>query len=589
MFNAEQNKIEKLIKEFLEKNDLPKIEKLKWTAIPFSGEWGISTSFFEIAALEARSGKKVIVPQRAQEIAQLAAEHLGQPEGIARIEAVRGYINLYFNTNEFSQRVIDTVIEQGKDYGRGASKNQKYMIEFSQPNTHKAMHVGHLRSMMLGDALAHILEFAGYEVIRSNYLGDYGRNVIKWIWNYLKFHEGEEPPKKDVTRWMGDLYTESNKNLEEDPDGEKEIIEMFSKWEARDPEIYGLWEQTRKWSLDGFNEIYDLMDIHFDHLYFESEMEATAKEMVESLIEKNIAIDERNEGGTVAVKLDELLKLEKDTYHVLVLMRSDGTALYGAWDLALAKKKFEDFNLDKSIYIVDVRQSLHFKQVFKTLEVSGWDKTDKVFHLPYEIVNLPGNITVSSREGTMVLLEDLIREANQRALDETLAHNPGLDEEVRADTAQKIALGAIKYPLLARDNTKIATFDWELALDFNGHAAPYIQYAYVRANSLLKKTENEFPTSVLPNYEMGEKEIKLIEIISQFPSTVQKAAEEYRTLQITNISFELAKSFNEFYNTCQVLKAEPEIRDVRLRLVAAAKETIANSLKILGIPIPDVM
>ncbi|MBT3239740.1 MAG: arginine--tRNA ligase [Chloroflexi bacterium] len=589
MFIEEQDNIEKEINKFLEINKIPQIEKMKWNAIPFSGEWGISTSFFEIAALEARSGKKVVVPVRAQKIAEQAAEFLGEPKGISRIEAVKGYINLFFKTDEFSRRVIDTVNDLGVNYGRGESKNQKLMIEFSQPNTHKAMHVGHLRSMMLGDALAHILEFAGYEVIRSNYFGDYGRNVIKWIWNYKKFHNDEDPPKTDVTRWMGDLYAESNKNLEEDPNGEKEIIEMFSKWEARDPDIYGLWEKTRNWSLEGFNEIYDLMGIKFDQLYFESDMEIQAKEIVEKVIEMGIATDERPDGNTVAVKLDELLKLEKDTYHVLVLMRSDGTALYGAWDLALAQKKFVDYDLDKSIYVVDVRQSLHFKQVFKTLELAGWDKTDKVFHLPYEIVNLPGNVTVSSREGTMVLLEDLIREANQRALEETLTHNPGLPTDAQQDTARKIAIGAIKYPLLARDNTKIATFDWELALDFNGHAAPYIQYAYVRANSLLKKMELDLPKSHLPTYPLEEKEIKLIEMISQFPATVQKAADEYRTLQITNAAFYLAKTFNEFYNTCQVLKADPEMRDFRLRLVSAAKTSIANSLRILGIPIPDVM
>ncbi len=589
MFIKEQDTIEKEIRKFLQINQIPDIEKFKWTAIPFSGEWGISTSFFEIAALEARSGKKVIVPVRAQEIAKQAADYLGEPVGISRIEAVKGYLNLFFKTDEFSRRVIDTVIDLGKNYGRGESKNQKLMIEFSQPNTHKAMHVGHLRSMMLGDALAHILEFAGYEVIRSNYFGDYGRNVIQWIWNYKKYHNNEEPPTTDVTRWMGDLYSESNINLAKDPNGEKEIVEMFSKWEERDPDIYGLWEKTRKWSLDGFKEIYDLMGIKFDQLYFESDMEIPAKEMVEKVIEMGIATDERSEGNTVAIKLDELLKLEKDTYHVLVLMRSDGTALYGAWDLALAQKKFDDYDLDKSIYVVDVRQSLHFKQIFKTLELAGWDKTDKVFHLPYEIVNLPGNVTVSSREGTMVLLEDLIREANQRALEETLEHNPGLPSDVQKETARKIAIGAIKYPLLARDNTKIATFDWELALDFNGHAAPYIQYAYVRANSLLKKMGSNLPDSHLPNYPLEEKEIKLIEMISQFPATVQKAASEYRTLQITNAAFHLAKTFNEFYNTCQVLKAEPEMRDFRLRLVSAAKTAIANSLRILGIPIPDVM
>jgi arginyl-tRNA synthetase len=177
----------------------------------------------------------------------------------------------------------------------------------------------------------------------------------------------------------------------------------------------------------------------------------------------------------------------------------------------------------------------------------------------------------------------------ERALEVSKERNPDLDEETRKEVAQKVAIGAIKYPLLARDNTKVATFDWESALDFNGQAAPYIQYAYVRTNSLLKRVEQPFPESLIPDYDLEEKEIELIGKISQLPSDVQRAASEYKTLQITNAAYELAKAFNEFYNSCPVLKAEPEVRDMRLRLVAATKQAIANCLTILGIPIPEVM
>ena len=589
MFNQEQANIEEKIRTFLEQNDIPQVEQLKWSAIPFSGEWGTSTSFFEIAAQEARSGKKVNVPQRAQEIAEQVANTLGNMPDISRTEAVKGYLNLYFKTGEFSRRVIDAALEKGENFGRGEEKNKKVMVEYSQPNTHKAMHVGHLRTMILGATIANILEFAGFEVIKANYFGDFGRDVIKWIWNYRKRHSGETPPETDVTRWMGDLYAESTRMLEEDPDGEEEIIELFAKWEQRDPEIYGLWEKTRQWSLDGFFEIYEKLGIEFDQLYYESQVEEPGKVEAKKLIEAGIATDERSEGGPVIVKLDELLGLDKETYRVLVLMRSDGTALYGAWDLALAKLKFKDYDLDQSIYVVDVRQSLHFKQVFKTLEIAGWDKLDKVYHLPYEVVNLPGNVTMSSREGTVVLLEDLIREAVSRAIAVSKERNPELDDETRKLVAQKVAVGAIKYPLIARDNTKIATFDWEAALDFNGHAAPYIQYAHVRTNSLLKRLEEPLPDSMIPEYELDKFEIELIEMVSQWPATVQRGAKDLKTLHITNYAYELAKAFNEFYNQCPVLKAEENIKQNRLRLVAAAKQTLANSLRVLGVPIPKVM
>jgi arginyl-tRNA synthetase len=589
MFDRERLVAEKKIFAYLKKNDLPIPEEIKWTRIAISGEWGTSTSFFQIAADEARAGKKVVVPNRAQELAESVKTHLGKIKRFSRIEAVKGYLNLYYEPGEFSRRIIDTAIEQGLNFGHGESKNEKVMVEFSQPNTHKAMHVGHLRTMMLGDVISNILEFAGFDVVRANYFGDSGRDVAKWLWNFRKHHQGETKPDKDITRWMGDLYAEATQLLEKNPEWEKEIQELHARWDSGDKDIVALWEETRQWSLDGFNEIYEIMDIRFDHVYCESQVDPLSKPIVEDLIKRDIATDERSQDGTVVVKLDELLGLEEETYRVLVLLRSDSTALYGAWDLALAQKKFQDYDLDKSIYVVDVRQSLHFKQVFKTLELSGWDKVDKVYHLPYEIVTLPGNVTMSSREGTVVLLEELIREAIQRAHDVGLERNPDLDEDTRQEVSKAVGLGAIKYPLLARETTKVALFDWESALDFTGHSAPYIQYAYVRTNSLLKKFGGDLPGSLVPTHEMDEKEIALIEMISRWPVVVQKAAEEYKTLHVTNHAYELAKAFNEFYNHCPVLKAEPEVKAARVRLVAAAREAIHNALTVLGIDTPDVM
>jgi arginyl-tRNA synthetase len=309
---------------------------------------------------------------------------------------------------------------------------------------------------------------------------------------------------------------------------------------------------------------------------------------VNTLIEKGIAIDERP-AGAVIVKIDELLGFDKETYRVCVVLRSDGTALYATWDLALTQQKFADYDLDRSIYVVDVRQSDHFRQVWKILEIAGYEDIHKAEHLPYEIVNLPGNITMKSREGTVVLLEDFIREAVRRAYEVSLKSNPDLDEATRKNVADAVALGAIKYPMIARDNTKVATFDWETALDFNGHSAPYIQYAHVRCNSLLRKAGAQLPASTPVTHELHEKEIALIETLAQFPASVQRAADGCRTLEITNAAYTLAKAFNEFYNACPVIKAEDDVRDFRLRLTAAARVALANSLKLLGIQAPDVM
>ncbi|MCW5876763.1 MAG: arginine--tRNA ligase, partial [Anaerolineales bacterium] len=437
--------------------------------------------------------------------------------------------------------------------------------------------------------LANILEAAGYDMVRANYIGDFGKDVIKWVWNYSQRHQGEQPPAEDVTRWMGDLYAEASRELENNVAGEEEIRQLFNQWEDESSEVHALWQTTRQWSLDGFNEIYQQMGIRFDRIYYESEMEKLARPIVEQLIADGIAVDERGEDGPVVVKLDQLLGLEQEKFRVLVLMRSDGTSLYGAWDLALAQVKFQDYELAKSIYVVDVRQSLHFQQVFKTLELAGHgDIIEKVLHIPYEVVNLPGNIIISSREGVVVLLEELIREATRRSAEIVAEKNPELDEVTRLQVARQVGLAAIKFPMLARENTKIATFDWEAALDFNGQAAPYIQYAQVRANSILRRA-GETGSAAAPAHELHQSEIDLIELISQLPDTVQRAAAEYKTLHITNLAYEIAKAFNDFYNQCPVLNAEGDVRAFRLGLVAAARQALANSLVLLGIEAPDVM
>jgi arginyl-tRNA synthetase len=219
----------------------------------------------------------------------------------------------------------------------------------------------------------------------------------------------------------------------------------------------------------------------------------------------------------------------------------------------------------------------------------GYPWTDRLYHLPYEIVNLPGNVTMKSREGTVVLLEDLLREAEKRAREEVEKINPDLTPAQKQQVARSVGVGAIKYPLLARDNTKIATFDWETALDFHGHAAPYIQYAQVRARSILRKWGQSLPESALPDYELDPKEIEVIDLIGRLPSEVGRAAADYKTLHLTNLAYDLARAFNVFYVQCPVLKAEPKIRESRLRLVAATRQALENCLRIMGIDAPDVM
>ena len=590
MFKTEQQTIETKIRTFCDANGIP-LPILEWKPIPFSGEWGISTSFFSTAAAEARAGKKVIVGQRAQEIAGQVKDQIGALAGISRVEAVKGYLNLYFDTVEYTRRVVDTILEQNDRFGSAAAINQRIMVEFSHPNTHKAFHVGHLRGTILGDAICRILEFSGYDVVRANYPGDMGLHVIKWLWGYLKFHKGEKPPT-DITKWMGTLYAEASKRLDDEPDLEAEVRSVYARWDQRDPEVVALWERTRDWSLEGFRQMYAALDVRFDKYYFNSQEELPGKHIVAELLERDIAIDERPQGGAVIVKIDELLGLTKEQYHTTVILRSDGTALYATEDLALVKHKFDDYpDLTKSLYVVDVRQSLHFTQVFKILEIAGYEQAQKCGHIAYELVTLPGNVVVSSREGIVVLLEDLLREATRRARDEARKKNSSLTEEQLDGVARAVGLGALKYPILARENTRLVTFDWQSALDFNGQAAPYIQYAHVRCNSILRKAGADL-SNLAPatfDYSLEPAEVQLIDFLSRFPSEVQRAAVEYKPLVIATLAYDIAKTFAGFYDACPVVQAEPQVRASRLRLVAATRQTLANALALLGITAPEVM
>jgi arginyl-tRNA synthetase len=588
MFNQELRNAAKQVANGMASLGVPQPSAVEWAPTPFSGSWGFgTTACFQSAAEEARQGKNIQVPLRAQEIAQSVSEEIGVPDGFARIEALRGYINVYIDPPTYAQRVIETVLAAKDQFGSGESKTDRVMVEYSQPNTHKSFHVGHLRNVILGGSMANILQFEGYETVRANYLGDIGWHVIKWLWCYLRFHKGEEPTG-DKTRWMQQIYTQATNLVEENPDYEAEARQVFSRWEARDPEIVALWKKTRQWSLEGFKEIYAVLGENFDVIFFESEVEEPGKKIVEELISRGLAVDERPHGGPVIVKLDEIIGLEKETYRVLVLLRSDGTSLYATKDIPLALKKFDEWEIDRSIYVIDVRQSLYLKQIFKLLELMGYEQAKHCHHLSYEIVNLPGNVTMSSREGTVVMFDDLLEEAVARASAIVEEKNPQLKEKQKQEVAWSVALGALKYPLLAVDNNKVATFDWDRALDFEGQASPYIQYAHVRANSILRRA-GSIPELESVEGNLSPEEISLLDRISRFPESVHRAAQEYKPLLIANYAYDLAKEFTDFYQKCPVLKADPSTRDLRLRLTAAVRQTLANSLRLLGIQAPSVM
>jgi arginyl-tRNA synthetase len=605
MFEKEQQNIEEKIKSFCQANGIT-LTPLKWTAIPFSGEWGISTSFFQTAADEARAGKGAgkPVPARAQELAEQVKMEVGNVPGVSRVDAVRGYLNLYFVTSEFARRVLDEVLASRADFGRGAPKGERVMVEYSQPNLLHSFHIGHARNTVLGESLARLVEFAGFETIRASYPGDMGLGVITILWSYSKFHKGKEPQDiHERGQWLLKIYADATALLEkkesETPEeaAQREAYDaerraMLRKWETGDADIRELWRVTREWSLEEMRDILRMLDVKMDVWFFESEANELGKAIVDELVAKGIAEDERAMGGPVIVKIDEKLGLTKEKYRTMVILRSDGTALYSTNDLALAKQKFEKYHVDRSIYVVDFRQSLHFQQVFKILELWGFPQASKCYHLSYGYVTLPEG-AMSSRHGRVVLFKEVYDEAIKRVLALETERSGNVPEAERVKIAEQIGLGALVYSMLAVDNNKDIVFDINEALSFDGRTGPYIQNAHVRANSILKKSRVEGQTSDLRpatfDFELTKHEIELIEQISQFPAKVQQAANEYRPLVMAQYAYDLANAFHSFYHAVPVLQSEEKIRDARLGLVAAAKQTIANALRLLDIQSPDVM
>ena len=606
MFEREQQAIEAQIKTYCAANDIP-LAELKWMPIPFSGEWGISTSFFATAAAEAKAGKGkgMPVPARAQEIAEAVRDSLGQMPGISRGEAVKGYLNLYFSTAEVAQRVVESALADGSRFGAGSPKNERVMVEYAQPNTHHSFHIGHYRNTILGESLARIVEFAGFETIRASYPGDLGLGVITVMWAYEKFYKGQEPADiHERGQWLLKIYAEATnlltKKENETPEEsalreqyEAERREMYRKWDTGDPAVRQLWQETREWSLIELRDILEMMDVKIDVWFFESEVDEPSKKIVEELIARGIAEDERPT-GPVIVKIDEKLGLAKEKYRVAVILRSDGTTLYLTKDLALAEVKFDKYHVDRSIYVVDNRQSLHFQQAFKILELWGFKQAEKCYHLGYGFVSLPEG-AMSARRGRVVLFKDVYDESIQRVLATIAEKNPNMPENERLGVAKKVGMGALAYSMLSVDNNKDMVFDINDALSFDGRTGPYIQNAYVRANSILRKSntrilDNRILEPRIFDYPLTNHEIELIEQMSRFPNVVQQAANEYRPLLVAAYVYDLATAFHSFYHAVPVLQSESEsIKAARLRLVAAAKQVLANGLYLLGITAPEMM
>ncbi len=371
---------------------------------------------------------------------------------------------------------------------------------------------------------------------------------------------------------------------------EADVRTLFAAWDRKDPDVVALWERTRQWSLDEFHRIFAQLGVPIDVYFFESEVEEPGRAIVQDLLERGIA---EVSDGLPVVKIDEKLGLGKEMYRVLPILRSDGTTLYATKDLALAQVKFDEYHIDRSVYVIDARQGPYMQQLFKVLELMGFPQASKCFHLSYELVRLPEGL-MSSRSGNAVRYDDVANEVLRRARAAVEEKNPELPEETKAAVAQAVGLGAIIYGMVDRDNNKEITFDWETALSFDGHAAPYIQYAHARACRILERAARDgiaLPdaTSAVLLPEPAPEELALLAQIGDFPTEVRRAAEGYKPLTIANYVYDLATRFADFYQACPVLQVEDPARAARLALVAATAQVLMNGLALLGIHAPDAM
>ncbi len=485
------------------------------------------------------------------------------------------YINFFINRKEFTIRVIHEIISKKEKYGKiKPVEKKKVMIEFSQPNTHKAFHVGHIRGTSIGESLSRISEFCGDNVVRANYSGDTGMHIAKWIWCYQKYHAKEKLSYDES--WIASIYVDAIKRLEKNKKLQEEVNEINRKLDSKeDSEINKLWEKTRSLSIKSWEKIYKELKADFDVHFFESGVEKRGREIVKELLEKNIA--KISEGATI-------IKFEDKNLGVWVLLRGDGTVLYSAKDLALAEKKFKKYKIDESICIIGAEQSLHMNQLSKTLELMQFKEANRCKFIPFAEVRLPTG-KMSSRTGENILYSDFLNEMLEYTRKRIKERYVSITEKALEKRALAVSIAAIKYSMLKQGPSRGIVFNKNEALNFEGDTGPYMLYSYARANSILKKVKLD-KNFKLPE-ELKKQEIELIVKLSKFQETVLGAYHSMNPAPVAHYSYELAQIFNEFYHSCQVVGSKEE--SFRLALVEAFRVVLGSSLELLGIePIKEM-
>ena len=522
---------------------------------------------------------------------------------VDRFNVIKGFLNIVIEPAFWSSVLHH--IQDTPDYGLTAANENSplVMVEYSSPNTNKPLHLGHVRNNLLGYSLSEILKACGNRVVKTNIVNDRGVHICKSMLAWKKWGEGVTPEScgKKGDHIIGDFYVLIDKHnkaeleqlmasgmTKEEAEAASPLMqearEMLRAWEAKDPEVRKLWETMNSWVYAGFDETYKRMGVDFDKIYYESQTYLEGKEKVLEGLEKGLMY--RKEDGSVWADLTG------DGLDHKLLLRSDGTSVYMTQDIGTAKLRYQDFPIDKMIYVVGNEQNYHFQVLSLLLDRLGFKWGKDLVHFSYGMVELP-NGKMKSREGTVVDADDLMDEmvSTAREVSAELGKLDGCSEQEIADITEMVGLGALKYYLLKVDPRKNITFNPAESIDFNGNTGPFIQYTYARIRSVIRKAEEA--GMAFTGYEgvkPGEREIAVIQRLADYPAVVAEAGRNYSPAVIANYAYDLVKEYNQFYHDCSILKeTDPAVRAMRLALSACTARTVASAMSLLGIRVPERM
>ena len=520
---------------------------------------------------------------------------------IKSFNVIKGFLNLVVDSSFWSARFSEIIATE--NFGMAEPSGRTIMIEYSSPNTNKPLHLGHIRNNLLGYSVATILKANGHNVIKVNLVNDRGIHICKSMLAWQLYGGGETPQSSGMKgdHLVGKYYVEFDKHykaevkelvaggMSEDEAKKKAPImlqaqEMLRKWEAKDPEVYSLWETMNGWVYEGFDVTYKALGVDFDKVYYESQTYLLGKSLVEDGLQKGVFF--RKEDNSVWIDL------EADGLDQKLLLRGDGTSVYMTQDLGTALSRFEENSLDDMIYVVGNEQNYHFQVLKLVLKKLGYEWSDNIFHLSYGMVELPEG-KMKSREGTVVDADDLIADmvGTAREMSQELGKLDGVSEEEAAAICEMVGLGALKYFILKVDPKKTMLFDPRESIDFNGNTGPFIQYTHARIRSILRKAEESGVTTA--GYDKAEllpEEIELIKALSEYPATVRVAGQQFAPSVIAAYAYDLAKQFNGYYHDHSILKEErEEVRALRLMLASEVARVIRSAMALLGINVPERM